>query len=203
MAQPNSRLEAFSDGIFAFAITLLIINVRIPESTRINSNAEFWSALKNISPSVLTFLLSFIVIFITWVNHHNYIKLLDKTSNAFIYTNGILLLSVVILPFPTSMQGEYLFTNHAAPAVILYDAALAFQALGWILVSKTAIKDQLAKNKQANQSLGKNYRFGFFAFMLYSVFSILATWFPLVIAGLTALSWIFWLIVSVRILIEE
>jgi uncharacterized membrane protein len=203
MAQPNSRLEAFSDGIFAFAITLLIINVRIPESTRINSNAEFWSALKNISPSVLTFLLSFIVIFITWVNHHNYIKLLDKTSNAFIYTNGILLLSVVILPFPTSMQGEYLFTNHAAPAVILYDAALAFQALGWILVSKTAIKNQLAKNKEANQSLEKNYRFGFFAFILYSVFSILATWFPLVIAGLTALSWIFWLIVSVRILIEE
>ena len=67
---PNSRLEAFCDGVFAIALTLLIIDIKILPTIEINSNADFWLALKHIVPSVLAFVLSFTIILITWVNHH-------------------------------------------------------------------------------------------------------------------------------------
>lgn len=71
---PNSRLEAFCDGVFAIAITLLIIDIKIPSTVRINNTADFWLALKNITPSILAFLLSFGTILIVWFNHHVFLN---------------------------------------------------------------------------------------------------------------------------------
>lgn len=81
---PNARLEAFSDGVFAIAITLLIIDVKIPPTKESETTAQFWSVLKHIAPTIGAFLLSFIIILITWVNHHNGLKLGNKSSPAFI-----------------------------------------------------------------------------------------------------------------------
>jgi len=94
-SNPNSRLEAFCDGVFAIALTLLIIDIKIPSTEKINNTAEFWLALKHIAPSIFAFVLSFTIILITWVNHHNAVKLVHKTSNSFIYANGFLLLSAI------------------------------------------------------------------------------------------------------------
>src|SRR5262249_52409356 len=141
--RPNSRLEAFCDGVFAIALTLLVIDIKIPSTKTINNTADFWIALKNMIPSISAFILSFIIILITWVNHHNSLKLVNRSSAAFNYSNGLLLLSVVFVPFPTSLLGEYLLTDHSAPAVILYNFTLAVQAFGWILVSTTAIRNKL------------------------------------------------------------
>ena len=66
----NSRLEGFCDGVFSIALTLLIIDIKIPPSVRIENARDFWLALRGITPSILAFLLSFIVILITRVNHH-------------------------------------------------------------------------------------------------------------------------------------
>ena len=134
MSEPNpySRLEAFCDGVFAIALTLLIIDVRIPSKTEINSTADFWHALGHVAPSIFAFVLSFTIILITWVNHHNALKLGNKSSSSFIYANGFLLLGVVFMPFPTSLLGEYILTDHAAPAVILYEVTMALQAIGWV-----------------------------------------------------------------------
>jgi len=202
-ANSNSRLEAFSDGVFAIALTLLIIDIKIPATERINNTADFWLALKHIAPSIYAFILSFIIILITWVNHHNSLKLANKTSATFIYANGLLLLSVVFMPFPTSLMGEYIFTDHAAPAVILYDAVIAIQAIGWILISSTALKNKLGKNEKANKEIRRGGNFGYFAFILYSLCAIIAIWFPFTIAIVTTLSWIFWLIYSIKIKHEE
>ena len=79
--QPNSRLETFCDGVFAIALTLLIIEVRLPATERITSTAAFWRALAHIAPSVLAFLLSFTVILIAWVNHHAAMRLINKSSS--------------------------------------------------------------------------------------------------------------------------
>src|SRR6476660_7770586 len=95
---PNSRLEAFCDGVFAIALTLLIIDVEIPSSVVIASTTDFWSALRNIFPSIFAFLLSFTLIFITWANHHATLKLVNKSSSSFVYANGLLLLTVVFIP---------------------------------------------------------------------------------------------------------
>lgn len=196
---PNSRLEAFCDGVFAFALTLLIVDIKIPSSVSINDTADFWSALKHIAPSILAFLLSFAIILITWVNHHNALKLVNKSSASFIYANGFLLLTVVFLPFPTSLMGEHILTDHAAPAVILYNSAIAFQSIGWILICTTALKNHLGKNEKSIREISKNRSFGYYSLIVYSFFSMLAIWFPLTIAVITVLLWIFWLIYGINI----
>jgi uncharacterized membrane protein len=195
----SSRLEAFCDGVFAIAITLLIIDVRIPATEKIESNADFVRALKHIAPSIYAFILSFTIILITWVNHHNALKLGNKVSTMFIYANGFLLLTVVFMPFPSSLIGEHILTDHAAPAVILYDSTMALQAVGWILMTQAALKDRLGKSEKATSQIRRNGQFGYFAFTLYSVFAILAIWFPLIIAAITTITWIFWLIWGIRL----
>ena len=127
----NTRLEAFCDGVFAIALTLLIIEIRIPKIESIGSNADLWRALQHLAPEIFAFVLSFIIILITWVNHHGTLRLVHRSSAAFIYANGFLLLTVVFIPFPTALLGAFVWTDHAAPAVVLYDAVIAVQAIGW------------------------------------------------------------------------
>jgi uncharacterized membrane protein len=194
---PNSRLEAFCDGVFAIALTLLIIDIKIPSSATINSTADLWLALKHLAPSVFAFLLSFVVILITWVSHHASLRLVNGSSVSFIYANGLLLFTVVFLPFPTALLGEYLSTDHAAPAVILYDATLALQAVGWILLTKAALHSQLLKNDKAASTIRQSRKFGYFAFTVYSLCAFIAFWFPLTVAIITTIIWIFWLIYGI------
>jgi len=196
---PNTRLEAFCDGVFAIALTVLIIDIKIPPTAEINNTADFWLALKHIAPSIFSFVLSFIVILITWINHHNGLKLVNKSCGSFMYANGFLLLTVVFTPFPTSLLGEYLLTDHAAPAVVLYNSVLVLQSVGWILITGAALKNQLGKSEKATGQIRKNGQYGYFAFVLYTLFAILAFWFPLAIAVFTALTWIFWLIMGINI----
>src|SRR5262249_24519838 len=153
----------------------------------ISNTAEFWLALKKIIPSILAFLLSFAVIFITWVNHHACLKLVTKSSHAFIYANGFLLLTVVLIPFPTALLGEYLLTNYSSPAVILYDIVLTLQALAWILLTGAALKGILTGSTQSTPAMRTNNRSGYGAFVVYSVCAIAAYWFPHTIAAVTAI----------------
>src|SRR4051812_41479842 len=162
-SNPTVRLEAFCDGVFAIALTLLIIDIKLPHTAEINSNAEFWVALKHITPSIVTFVLSFTIILITWVSHHNCLKLVNKTSPSFIYSNGLLLLSVVFMPYPTALLGDYILTDHAAPAIILFNGVIVVQALGWVLLTDAAIKNQLTKNEKSTQSMKVNRRNGYFS----------------------------------------
>lgn len=196
---PNTRLETFCDGVFAIALTLLIIDIKIPSTMKINNTADFWHALEHVAPSIFAFILSFIIILITWVNHHASLKLLNRSSVSFIYANGFLLFTVVFIPFPTSLLGEHILTDHATPAVILYNATLALQALGWVLFFTSALKNGLVKNEKSIIQTRKSGKFAYFAFALYSLCAILAIWFPFVIAIFTTLTWIFWLIWGTRV----
>lgn len=191
---PNSRLEAFCDGVFAIAITLLVIDIKIPATVEINNNSDLWHALKVISPSIFAFVLSFSVILITWVNHHNVIRLVDKSNSFFIYSNGLLLLSVAFIPFPTSLVGEYILTDHASPAVVLYNLVLVLQAGAWVLIGRVAVKDHLTKNERSGIMMQQNAKFGVFAMMLYALCAIGAFWIPHIIVIVTTITWIFWLV---------
>jgi uncharacterized membrane protein len=197
-ANHNSRLETFCDGVFAIALTLLIIDIKIPATEKINNTVDFWLALKHIIPSILAFVLSFIIILITWVNHHAYLKLVTKSSSAFTYANGFLMLTVVFMPFPTSLLGEYILTDYAAPAVILYNSTMAIQAIGWVLMSGAARKGLLGKNEKSTLAIRKNGQYGYFAFVLYTLFAIIACWFPFAIAITTIITWVFWLSVGIN-----
>ena len=196
----NSRLEAFCDGVFAIAITLLIIEIKVPSSESIHTTNEIWLALKQLLPSILAFLLSFIVIFITWVNHHATLKLVHGSSSSFLYANGFLLLTVAVIPFPTALLGESLFTDHAAPAVVLYSAVNGLQALAWIFLTRAALGPKpLTKNEKSTLAMRINLRNGYFALAAYTILTILAFWFPLIIAFLISLIWVFWLIHGINI----
>lgn len=195
----NARLEAFCDGVFAIALTLLIIDVKLPAPESIASTPELWRALQHLAPSMFAFVLSFGIILITWVNHHAALKLVRSSSSSFIYANGFLLLTVVFVPFPTALLGEFILTDHAAPAVVLYDAVLTAQTIGWILLSSTALNNRLTSSEAAASTIRVNRRNGYFAFALYSFLTIMALWFPIFVAVVTTLSWLFWLVLSVRV----
>jgi len=196
----NSRLEAFCDGVFAIAITLLIIEIKIPSSDNIKTTSDLWHALKLLLPLIFAFLLSFTIIFITWVNHHGTLKMVHTSSSSFIYANGFLLLTIVIFPFPTALLGAYLFTDHAAPAVVLYAAVNGLQALAWILLSQAALKPApLTKNEKSTLAMRNNLRNGYIAFIIYTICAILAYWLPLLIAILITAIWIGWLILGINI----
>lgn len=200
----NSRLEAFCDGVFAIALTLLVFNIKTPASETIHTTSDFWLALQYLLPSVFAFLLSFMIIFISWVNHHATLKLLHKSSPGFIYANGFMLLTIVILPFPTALLSEYLFTDHAAPAVVLYAAINVLNAIAWILLSQAALgPNPLTKNEQATLMIRVNHRNGYWALAVYTLCAISAFWFPQVVAFLLSAIWILWSIYGIRLHVEQ
>jgi uncharacterized membrane protein len=195
---PNSRLEAFCDGVFAIALTLLIIDIKIPASDGIRTTRELWLALGHLGPSIFAFVLSFAIILITWVNHHGLFKLVNKSSAGFIYANGFMLLTVVIMPFPTALVGEYLLTDHGAPAVVIYNSVTAVQAVAWILVSGAALRGRLTRDDKSTSVMRGSRRNGYFALVVYSLLALIAVWAPLAIAIVTTMLWTYWLILSLR-----
>ena len=193
---PNTRLEAFCDGVFAIALTLLIIDVKVPAPEGIGTTRELWLALGHLGPSIVAFVLSFAIILITWVNHHSFLTLLNRSSGPFVYANGFLLLTVVFMPFPTALVGEYLLTDYAAPAVVIYNSVTAVQAVAWVLVNGAALR--LTKDEKAAALVRDGRRNGYFAFVVYSLLALLAAWFPLTVAIVTTMLWAYWLIYSLR-----
>jgi uncharacterized membrane protein len=195
----NARLEAFCDGVFAIALTLLIIDIKIPPSATVSTPSDFWIAIRHIAPSILAFILSFIVILITWVNHHAFLKLVNRSSPSFMFANGFLLLTVVFIPFPTSLMGEYLLTGAAGPAVALYDGILAVQGVAWVLLGNLALSCNLTRNEKSTLTITTNRKHGYEAIIGYSLLALCAFWLPTAVALLTACTWMLWLVLGIRI----
>src|SRR5205807_8207194 len=101
---PKSRTEAFSDGVFAIAITLLIIEVRVPDS----KSGELARDLANQWPSYAAYLVSFVIIAIIWVYHHDIFKRIITFDPPLLSLNLPLLLPVAFLPFPTAPLRQYI-----------------------------------------------------------------------------------------------
>ena len=101
MTEAPGRVEAFSDGVFAIAITLLILEIRVPHVAH-----GLWAGLLALWPSYVAFLLSFVVILIEWVNHHELLRNVQGVSYPFLFANGLLLLTVTFVPFPTADDSD-------------------------------------------------------------------------------------------------
>src|SRR5258705_1411176 len=121
------RLEAFSDGVFAIAITLLILEIRVP-AARV-AEVGLQDALVEEWPSYIAFVLSFAVIGIMWANHHNIFCYIGRTSHNLLLLNLGLLFCVVFLPFPTAILAEYLPSReYRTIAAVIYAATLTVTA---------------------------------------------------------------------------
>jgi len=124
----KSRLEAFSDGVFAIVITLLILDIRFPEV----EYSQFTETLISVLPRILAYVMSFIIIGLYWVIHHNSMHAIKKTDRGFLWLNILLLLFVSFIPFPTSLLGRYPF--QAGPIIIYGLTLIACNAVGVIMV---------------------------------------------------------------------
>ena len=136
---PATRLEAFSDGVFAIAITLLILNLRVPDSSDrlINQLAAEW-------PSFLGYLVSFSFIGGSWLAHTALTHLLRVTDGVFLSLNLLLLLSVSFLPFTTSLLTKHLTGTAEHVAVVLFGINLTLGTLvSSVMISYVARTDEL------------------------------------------------------------
>jgi uncharacterized membrane protein len=125
----TSRLEAFSDGIFSIAATLLVLELRVPQP----DDQGLVAGLLRQWPSYAVYAVSFLTIGIMWVNHHALFSLVRSADRPLLFLNLVLLLTVAIVPFPTAVLGQYLGSSdtdsHAAAA--LYGLVMLLNALGW------------------------------------------------------------------------
>lgn len=132
----TTRLEAFSDGVIAIAITLLVLEVRVPGREQTADGRELWSVLAEKWPSYLGFVLSFVIIGIMWANHHNVFRLIGRVNHELIVLNTLLLFCIAFLPFPTALLAEYLGHHGQRAATIVYSGwlfatASSFYTLWW------------------------------------------------------------------------
>jgi uncharacterized membrane protein len=134
MAESTSRVEAFSDGVFAIAITLLILEIRVPHPDVAGTPGALWSALASLWPSYLALILSFFVILVMWINHHELMHLVRAVDYQFLFANGLVLLMVTFVPFPTAVLAQYLDTPSARAAVAFYCGTFVVISLAWGLL---------------------------------------------------------------------
>ena len=117
----TGRLEAFSDGVFAIAITLLVLEIHVPES----AFHDLWSGILDQWPSYLAFVTSFITIGGIWATHHGIFRRLQYANQRLMVLNLLLLMAVSFLPFPTKLMAEAIHDEGAArTAVVFYGAVL-------------------------------------------------------------------------------
>jgi len=156
----KNRLEAFSDGVFAIAITLLVIEIRPPTPAEGESLAR---ALWEQWPHYLGYFLSFLVLGVMWLNHHRIFEPAQRVDGIVLVLNLNLLLWAVLIPFPTAVVADFLRDggDDAKTAVALYGgvillAAIAFTAL-FVGITREAIVDQLPTPEQVRAA---RLRFG-------------------------------------------
>ncbi len=197
----NGRLEMFCDGVFAIALTLLIIDIKIEPTEKIDTTADLWLSIKHLLPSFFAFLLSFITILITWVSHHNTFKLVNKTSHQFIYANGLMLLTIVFIPFPTTLMGQYILTDHAAPAVVLYGAVNLLMSISWQLLTRAALNPKyiLTKNEKSTIAMRDIQKTGYYSLAINTALTVMAFWFPVTVAIIITVLWVTWLVIGMNI----
>src|SRR6516225_5725205 len=119
------RIEAFSDGVFAIAATLLVLEIGV----RSTSGAQLGHELTRIWPSYLAYVTSFVTIGIIWINHHHNMRAIERADRTFMFINLLLLLVVAFIPFPTKLVADFLNRSGERPAVIAYAATLLLMAV--------------------------------------------------------------------------
>jgi len=108
LLRESSRVEAFSDGVFAIAITLLVLTLAVPTYEKAASAPELRRALLEQWPTYVAFVMSFLSILIMWASHHNIFSLIRRVDHVFLLLNGLVLMGVTLIPFPTQLLASHL-----------------------------------------------------------------------------------------------
>ena len=140
-----SRVEAFSDGVFAIVVTLLVLELKVPPIKDHASVAELAHQLVELLPKFLSWLISFIIVCKFWLNHHHVLGLARHANYAMVWLNSIFLMGQSFIPFPTALMGEY---HNNRLAVSFFGGVFAVNTLLFIALNsyivRNLIKPELA-----------------------------------------------------------
>jgi uncharacterized membrane protein len=192
-----ARLEMFSDGVFAIAITLLIIEIKVPPHSSIHSAKDLINALIDLWPSYFAFIYAFGGILVQWIIHHNTFIHIDRTSRPFFYTNGFLLFTIVFTPFPTAVLAEYINTEYAMPAIVFYGMLTMINSFAWFLFIRSVNKPKrLLNDAFSTKEYDKLKAGNRLALIVYASTTVLAIWLPYIALIINVGLWILWVYLS-------
>jgi uncharacterized membrane protein len=182
----TARIEAFSDGVFAVAITLLIFQIRVPPQA---PPGGLRAALMHLRPSYLAFLASFMTIGVMWLNHHRLFSLIVKKDDGLIVFNLLLLMVVTWLPFPTALIAEHLAGPHddQRTAAVVYAASLLVMSIVFNVMWRYAVRIGAVVDHTNKEGITRQYAVGptmYAVLLLIAFFS--ADW-CLIVSALYAL----------------
>ena len=143
----KQRLEAFSDGVIAILITIMVLELKIPHGAD-------WGALRPLVPSLLTYVLSFVILGIYWNNHHHMLHVTDRINGKILWANLHLLFWLSLVPFVTGWMGE----NHFQPLpTAVYGVVLLLAAVAYRILAQTIIAHQGPQSRLA-AAVGKDVK---------------------------------------------
>ncbi len=177
----RDRLAAFSDGVIAIIITVMVLELKTPHSPDPH-------ALLAVAPAFFSYVLSFIYVAIYWNNHHHFFQMVPRVDGAILWANLHLLFWLSLIPFATSWMGE----NHlSAVPTAIYGVALLMPAIAWYVLQATIIRVQGPQSPLA-QAVGRDIK-GKLSPLFYSagiVLAFVSTWIADLIYLLVALMWL-------------
>jgi uncharacterized membrane protein len=197
MEKKTGRLEAFSDGIFGVAITLLAIEIGIKEYEGA-TNASLWKRILDSWPEYFTYFNSFATVLLIWMGHHNIFNRIWKASHTIILRNGLVLLFVVLFPFPTRTVGIFIGTGAVNTAVSFYSAFTGLIVLSMLVLNLGLIKSPQNMINPATSLpwFKKQVKQQVVAILVYFIAAIVAQYSAGIALSMTFLMWVFWAVIT-------
>jgi uncharacterized membrane protein len=177
----KGRLEAFSDGVIAIIITIMVLELKVPHETTFESLSQLW-------PVFFSYILSFVYLGIYWNNHHHMLHLCNKVTGRILWANLHLLFWLSLVPFSTSWMGE----NHFSKTpVVLYGAVLLCSGFAYWILQNSIISSQ-GKDSPLQRAIGRDFKgkSSPIFYMLAILCSFVSTWISLAIYIFVALMWL-------------
>jgi uncharacterized membrane protein len=197
LEKKTARLEAFSDGIFSVAITLLAIEIGINEYEGA-TNASLWQKIIENWAEYFTYFNSFATVLLIWIGHHKIFNRIWKANHLIILLNGLVLLFVVLFPFPTKTVGNFIGTDAVNTAVAFYAGFTGIIVLCMLLINVGIVNNQkLIINLDENLPWFKNQiKQQILAIAVYAIATVIAFYSAAIALVITFLMWVFWAFVT-------
>ena len=172
MTEGTSRIEAFSDGVFAIAITLLVLEIRLQH---VGAEGSLLANLLALWQNYFAFALSFFVILVTWIAHHDVIRLIRVTSHPVQLANGFVLFYVTFIPFPTAVLAAHLAGPEIATAVTFYCATFVVGSAAFNVLVATIARCP-GVDMDAVRRIRRGFRITFTMYVIATLIALVAPW---------------------------
>jgi uncharacterized membrane protein len=200
LEKETARIEAFSDGVFAIAITLLVLDLHVPQLQKSITGHQLIVYLSAQWPSYLSLCISFFSIYIIWINHHKIFKQIYKRNTAIMFANGLLLFLVTVVSYATGLLSSFLTSGAIHAVVAIYTGLFVLINLSFNMLWYTASRHKELLRPQLTptliHSITKTYLRGL---PVHTIAFILAFFFPVLSIILCVVLWIFWAFTSQKV----